>query len=638
MLSARLIKKLEGIEKCSKHGHKARNLFQILTNNPELWMQAYAQIYPNKGALTKGMGETTIDGFCGDRVANLVKLLKEGRYQPKPSRRVYIRKANGKQRPLGIQSGDDKLVQEVMRILLERVYEPVFSDDSHGFRAGRSCHTALPEIRRKWTATKWLINIDVENYFNNIDHRILINLLEQKIDDRRFIKLVKSMLRAGHLEQWRFQRTYSGTPQGSGCSPIIANIYLHELDKFVEELRLNFDRGKERRSNPEYNSLRLKIRRLKKKVDELSKNSEEAQRLSDQIGQLDRQRRSIPSGDVNDPDYKRVYYSRYADDTLLGVIGSKDDAQKIMEQVKTFLTQRLNLPISEEKSGITHAREGMIFLGYEIRTYASRKVIKIKIGEKHTRKRTVNQKMDLYVPEERVKKFCQARGYGEYDRLESHHRASLIYLSDYEIIRTYNDELRGFANYYGLAHDVKRKLNRLENMSRYSLFKTLAAKHRSSVTKTALRLKVKGDFVYQYRINGEDKGIKVYKLKDLVLEPKTWEKIDLLPDTRIYERRSEILDRLNAQICEYCGQEDGYFEVHHVRKLSDMKDGKEKWQKLMIARQRKTMVLCVECHDLLHAGKLPSWRSSMYERSGEPCAVNTARTVRRGAYAYTAEV
>jgi group II intron reverse transcriptase/maturase len=638
MLSARLIKKLEGIEKCSKGGHKVRNLFQILTNNPELWMQAYTQIYPNKGALTKGVGEITIDGFCEDRVANLIKLLKEGRYQPKPSRRVYIRKANGKQRPLGIQSGDDKLVQEVVRILLERIYEPVFSEDSHGFRVGRSCHTALHEIRRKWTATKWLINIDVENYFNNIDHQILVKLLEQKIDDQRFIKLIKSMLRAGHLEQWRFERTYSGTPQGSGCSPIIANVYLHELDKFVEELRLSFDRGKERRSNPEYNSLRLKIRRLRKKVNELDKSSEEAQRLSDQIGQLDRQRRSIPSGDVSDPDYKRVYYSRYADDTLLGIIGSKEDAQKIMEQVKAFLKQQLNLPISEEKSAIEHAREGMIFLGYEIRTYVSRKVIKIKIGERHTRKRTVNQKMDLYVPEERVKKFCQARGYGVYDCLKSHHRSALIYLSDYEIIKTYNDELRGLANYYGLAHDAKQKLHRLAHISHFSLFKTLAAKHRSSVKKIALQLKTGDDFVYRYRVKGEEKEIKVYKLKDLTPEPKTWEKIDLLPDTRIYERRSEILDRMNAQICEYCGREDGYFEVHHVRKLSDMKDGKEQWQKRMIARQRKTMVLCVECHDLLHAGKLPSWRSTMYERSGEPCAVNAARTVRREAHACTPEV
>src|SRR3712207_2212335 len=134
MLSARLIRKLEGIEKCSKNGHRVRNLFQIMTNNPELWLQAYANIYPNKGALTKGVDGIMVDGFCEDRVANIIKLLKEGRYQFKPSRRVNIPKADGKQRPIGIQSGDDKLVQEVIRILLEKIYEPVFLECSHGFR------------------------------------------------------------------------------------------------------------------------------------------------------------------------------------------------------------------------------------------------------------------------------------------------------------------------------------------------------------------------------------------------------------------------------------------------------------------------------------------------------------------------
>jgi retron-type reverse transcriptase len=211
MLSARLIKKLEGIEKCSRQGHKVRNLFNIMTNNPELWLQAYANIYPNKGALTKGTDEVTVDGFCEDRVANAIKLLKEGKYWCKPSRRTYIHKANGKQRPLGIQSGDDKLAQEVARLLLERVYEPVFSETSHGFRTGRSCHTALDDIREIWTGVRWLINVDVASYFDNIDHQIMVSLLEQRVDDQRFIKLIKTMLRAGYLEDWQFHRTFSGT-------------------------------------------------------------------------------------------------------------------------------------------------------------------------------------------------------------------------------------------------------------------------------------------------------------------------------------------------------------------------------------------------------------------------------------------
>jgi group II intron reverse transcriptase/maturase len=638
MLSVRLIKKLEGIEKCSKSGHEVHNLFQIMTNNPELWVQAYANICPNKGALTKGIDNTTVDGFCEDRVTNIIKLLKEGRYHFKPSRRVFIKKTNGKQRPLGIQSGNDKLVQEVVRILLERIYEPVFSKHSHGFRPGRSCHTALEEIREVWTATKWLINIDVENYFNNIDHNILVNLLEQKIDDQRFIRLIKAMLQAGYMEQWRFHPTYSGTPQGSGCSPIAANIYLHELDKFMEGIKVGFDKGKQRRNDPAYNAIGWKIWRLRKKVDALGKTSEEARKLRNQIEQLDQQRKSMPSGDVHDPNYKRVYYSRYADDTLIGIIGTKEDAQEIMEKVKEFLQNKLNLPISEEKSEIEHATQGMIFLGYEVRTYSNNKVLKIRMGERHTKKRTINQKIDLYVPEERVKKFCQAKGYGNYDNLKSRYRPELLNLSDYEIIGTYNAELRGLANYYALAHDAKLKLNRLAYIFQASLLKTLASKHKTGVKEIILKFREGKDYVLRYKVNGKERKIGIFKLKDLRPEPKTWEKIDLLPNTCNYERRTEILERMNAQICEYCGQEDGYFEVHHVRKLSDIKDGKEKWQKLMIARRRKTLVLCVECHDLLHAGKLPSWRRSMNERSGEPCAFNGASTVRRGTHACALEV
>ena len=638
MLSARLIKKLEGIDKCSRQGHKVRNLFNIMTNNPELWLQAYANVYPNRGAMTKGVDGITVDGFCEDRVANTIKLLKEGRYQCIPSRRVYLHKPNGKRRPLGIQSGTDKLIQEVARMLLERVYEPIFSETSHGFRTGRSCHTALDEIRKVWTGARWLINVDVAGYFDNIDHRLLVTLLEQKIDDRKFIGLIKSMLQAGYLEDWQFHRTYSGTPQGSGCSPILANVYLHELDKFMEEMKEDFDQGLRRRGHPPYHALSREIRQLRQQVDALGSKSAEAQELKDRIKQLDRQRKTMPSGDPQDPHYRRVHYVRYADDSLIGVIGSRADAEQIMTQVKEFLQKNLNLPIAEEKSGIAHARQGMIFLGHEVRSYSDEKEMKLTIGGRHTKKRTINQKVDLYIPEERIKKFCQARGYGNYDRLESTHRPELLYLSDYEIIGTYNAELRGLANYYALANDGKQKLNRLEYLAQGSLLRTLANKRQIKVAEMACRLKHGEDYVHREIVNGKIREIKVFKTKDLKPEPKAWEKADQLPNTYAYAAQTEILRRMAARQCEYCGKEDGYFEVHHVRKLADLNDSKERWQKLMSARRRKTMVLCVECHDLLHAGKLPSWRASMYERSGEPCAVKAASTVRRGAHACTPEV
>jgi hypothetical protein len=444
--------------------------------------------------------------------------------------------------------------------------------------------------------------------------------MERKIDDRRFMTLIKAMLQAGYLEDWSFHRTYSGTPQGSICSPITANIYLHELDQFMAELKADFDQGERRRRNPEYRLLCDEICLLRKKVDKLDKTSAEALDLRDQIKQLDRRRKSIPSGDTQDAHFKRVFYSRYADDTLIGVIGSKAEAQQIMERVKEFLQNNLKLPISEEKSVIRHAAEGMIYLGYEVRTYTTDKEVKMWVKGRHTKRRVINHKIDLYVPEEKVKKFCQTRGYGDYDRMESKQRPELIHLSDYEIIGTYNAELRGLANYYCLACDVKKKLNRLEYITHYSLFKTLANKRQTQLRKIILKLKQGQDHIHRFQVNGEEKQIKVFKLKDLNLEPKTWKEVDILPNTYMFDRRTEILERMSAQICEYCGKEDGYFEVHHVRKLSDIKEGKQKWQKLMIARKRKTLVLCVECHDLLHAGKLPSWRSSIYERSGEPIA------------------
>ena len=264
----RLTRKLEGLVKASKQGYKVRNLYEIMRQE-DIWLQAYANIYSNKGALTKGIDDNTLDGMSKRRISNLINHLKEGTYKPKPVRRVNIPKQNGKLRPLGIPSGDDKLVQEVIRIILESIYEPVFDDNSHGFRPKRSCHTALEQVQKTWTGIYWFVEFDIKGFFDNMDHEIMVKLLEKKIDDKRFIKLISSFLKAGYLEEWKYHETYSGTPQGGIVSPILSNIYLHELDLYIRYVREEFHVGKERPTNPEYRNLGNKMYRLRKKLHNL---------------------------------------------------------------------------------------------------------------------------------------------------------------------------------------------------------------------------------------------------------------------------------------------------------------------------------------------------------------------------------
>lgn len=266
MLPETVRRRLNSIPDLSRQGKRINGLFRLL-ESPDLWGRAYEEIAPNKGALTKGATANTLDGFSLERVAAIIARLRDSTYRFTPVRRVYIPKANGKMRPLGIPTADDKLVQSAAKLLLELVYEPTFSDRSHGFRRGRSCHTALAEIKNVWTGVKWLIDVDVVGFFDHIDHDILLELLARKIDDKRFLGLIRRMLDAGYMEDWAYRPTYSGTPQGGVISPILANIYLHELDQFMAELKADFDRGKYRQVNPAYRAIQNKLRHRRKLVD-----------------------------------------------------------------------------------------------------------------------------------------------------------------------------------------------------------------------------------------------------------------------------------------------------------------------------------------------------------------------------------
>jgi len=235
MLPATVIKRLAALGEISRQGKRLNGLFRLM-ENPILWHEAYANIYSNDGATTKGVDGGSLDGFSEQRVASIIARLKDGSYRFHPVRRVYVPKKNGKKRPLGISSGDDKLVQEVVRIILERIFEPVFEDSSHGFRPGRSPHTALQQMEHQWTAVKWIIDMDIQSYFDTINHDLLIVLLEKKIEDKHFLHIIQAMLDAGYLENWTYHATYSGVPQGSICAPILANVYLYDGTRKLDRL------------------------------------------------------------------------------------------------------------------------------------------------------------------------------------------------------------------------------------------------------------------------------------------------------------------------------------------------------------------------------------------------------------------
>ena len=606
MLTDTTNRRLEMLGNLSKQGKRINGLSRLMENYT-LWLQAYANIHQNKGAVTPGVDGSSLDGFSMERIDRIIAAIKSGDYRFNPVRRVHISKSNGKTRPLGIPSGDDKLVQEVVRMLLEIIYEPIFSNDSHGFRRGRSCHTALVQVKQQWTGMKWIVNMDVQGYFDNISHEVLLRLLAKRIDDQRFLALIQSMLRAGYVDDWKFHETYSGSPQGGIASPILANIYLHELDEFVEKITVEFNRGKRRAEHREYKLISERIKRLMARIDRLKESGSNAELTGahERLKELYIQRKSFPSSDPMDANYRRLVYIRYADDFLCGIIGTHADATELMERLSRFLRETLHLELASDKSGIVHASDGVRFLGYEIRVYSGNRVVKTTRSGRHTTTRSVSGRMQLHIPEERLMKFCNDKGYGVYDAFSSHHRNALIHLSEPEIVQTYNAEIRGLCNYYGLATNAKRDLNKIHGIWRGSLFKTLAAKRRSTVVKVANSLKIGDQYALAVPLNGKTKLFSLYSVKMMRCEPITFKSVDLPPNTWQFTlSHTELIQRMAASKCEYCGTVNGPFEVHHIRKLADVQKGKQLWQITMARRLRKTLVLCHPCHDRLHAGTL----------------------------------
>jgi group II intron reverse transcriptase/maturase len=580
------------IQERGKQTKPLEKVYKLLFNR-ELYLKAYAKLYPNSGVMTRGSTDETIDGMSIQKIDKIIEVLKKEKYQWTPVRREYIIKKNGKKRPLGLPTWSDKLLQEVMRMILEAYYEPQFSEHSHGFRQGKGCHTALQEIQ-VWKGTRWFIEGDISKYFDTIDHNILLRILGESIQDGRFIRLISNMLKAGYIEDWKYNQTLSGTPQGGVISPLLANIYLNKFDQWIEKTVIPlYTKGRRQKSNPNYNRITHEIEKCKSNGD------------CKMAHILTVKRRELPAVDTFDWNYRRLRYVRYADDFVLGFTGSKAEAEEIKIVISKYLEQELNLTLSMEKTLITNAsNEAAKFLGYEIKAQRVNDYIDPK------GRRGANGAIALFVPAKVIESRCQSlMKYGKVT-----HRNNLLHDDDFTIVQTYQQEYRGIVQYYVLAQNLSW-FSKLYWHMETSLLKTLACKHRSSMNKQKTRyrstiISTSGKTVPCLKVVIERPGKKplvaIWGGISLVHKRKTV--IDDMP-YKVYGGRTELIKRLLADECELCGSKDA-IEVHHIRKLADLKKKGQTsppaWVQVMSIRKRKTLVVCRECHVAIHNGTIKS--------------------------------
>ena len=578
------------IRKYGQRGLPVQDAYRLLYQR-DLYLRAYGKLYRNKGSMTEGTTSETVDGMSLEKIDIIINALRNEQYRWTPVRRTYILKKSGKQRPLGLPTWSDKLLQEVIRLILEAYYEPQFSTHSHGFRSKRGCHTALREVINKGKGTKWFIEGDLCACFDKIGHAILLDILRKNFQDQRFIRLMTALLKAGYLEEWKFNMTPSGVPQGGVASPILSNIVLDQLDQYVEKQLIPvYTRGQKREKNSLYVATLTRIHKAKKNGD------------WEQAHQLRKQAQSMSSGNPDDPNFRRLWYVRYADDFLLGLIGPKNEAIEVKNKIAAFLSNELKLELNNEKTLITHARDQKAkFLGYEVHAQHEN-------SSQIQKQRYINGRIGLRIPRRVIQEKCNRYMRGGKPKSLSWRTTD----NAYSIVSQYQAEFRGIVQYYRMAYNL-HTLGRLKYVMEVSLVKTLANKYRTTCTKILKQ--------YGARIETDEGARKVILIriereppkKPLVtyfggisLKRNQWASINDKPMKPIWGGHSELVQRLLAQECELCGAQDG-IEVHHIHKLADLKQkGRTllpEWKKRMAARKRKTLAVCRNCHENIHYGR-----------------------------------
>ena len=572
--------------------------------NKEFYIEAYNKLSNNKGSLTPGVTKESIDGMSLKRINDIINEMKYERYKWNKTREVQIPKSNGKFRTLSLPEWRDKLVQEVLRMILSAIYEPKFSEASHGYRPNRGCHTALTRIYKKGQACDFFIEGDITDCFNSINHEILLNILKRDIDDGRFIELIRKMLKTNNIgTEFRYDGTYSGIPQGGVLSPLLTNIYLNEFDQWIEKtLSQKWNNGTIKAVNVDYRRLNDKIcwreERYRKSTNQIEK-----QTLAAELKKMRQQRSHMKAKEkTSNCQFRRFTYTRYADDWIISFTGTYSESVSIKEQIQQYLKSSLDLNLNIEKTKITQStniKNPANFLGYNII---------VQYGDSYMKhgKRVLGGIIGFIIPSkvitDKIRRYCKNG--------EPKARPELLNESVFDIIDIYQSELRGIIQYYKFARNQK-SLAKLKYIMEVSLVKTLANKLKLSAKKVYDTYnsyhKVEGTLykVLKCCINNGKRKVEAY-FGGIPLKRKTptnTEKIDdnIVKTNRI-KSRSSLSQRLLNNVCEICGSDEDV-EIHHIRKMSDIKNSKALWAKKMIALNRKTIALCHKHHMEVHSGK-----------------------------------
>jgi group II intron reverse transcriptase/maturase len=587
------------------------DLYRLLYKT-DLYIIAYERIKSKPGNMTPGTDGETLDGFSLDNIQTIIHDMKTEQFQFKAVRTSYIPKTNGKMRKLGIPCVRDKIVQEVMLMVLEAIYDspdgPYFLDTSHGFRPNRSCHTALREIRGKWAAINWLVEGDITNCFDDIDHATLVKLLRKKIRDERFLNLVWKLLRAGYLNlQGEHQNSLAGTPQGTLISPILSNIYLHELDTKVEELRQTLEKGKKKHRNPLHRKLSARKQRL---VRRGQTDTKEYRTLVKQIRQL-------PAVEVNDPNFIRIKYLRYADDWLIGISGPHALAEHIKATLATFLKDELNLTLNQDKTRVTHAKqEQATFLGtlISIGRGGIQKVVATTNGSgRIIHRRSTGWETVIDAPKQRLinrlhdKGFCTTQG-------EPTTKLSWINLDADQTVSLFNGINRGIQNYYRFVDNIG-SIATLQYILRFSLAKTLAAKYRISVRQVFQRFGNNLTITVKAEDGSSNRQISFYRNTDWEKKRNAFITNNITIDQVQMALRLRSRSKLGKPCC-ICGSTQ-QVEMHHVRHIRKIGQKTKGFTTVLQALNRKQIPTCRPCHLKIHRGDYDGLKLS--ELAYDPC-------------------